>query len=309
MVEYFIQHWKTVLEVVIISGGIAVAYLLLRRTAGTRVLLDLISVLLGLTVLSYALNLELMKNFLGFFVLALVILFQSELRHAFVSVVGDRLFTPAKNNAELIEQLDEVIQQLAKNRLGALFAFERGMNLKQILETGVEIDGKFTPSLVLTIFSPKTTLHDGGMILHDGRIAGAGCLFPVSQREMQDRTIGLRHRAALGITEQTDAIAVAVSEESGKISIAHAGQLERGLSSELFKRRLSALLSTTAREKDSEPAILTEKPHAVDRPATMRLDVAADRPATKRLEPRIELAPAQLGESRIERTSTQRLEA
>lgn len=326
LLEFLGTHWTTVLEMVLISGGIAMAYRLLRRTPGTRVLLEVIVALLVLTLAAYALKLELVKSFLGFFVLGLVVIFQPELRHAFVSLVGDRLFTPAKTNAELIELLGEVVQQLSAKRFGALFAIERGMDLKQYLETGVEIDSRFAPPLVMTIFHPKTVLHDGGMILKDGRIEGAGCVFPVSQRELNDRSIGLRHRAGLGITEQTDAIAIVVSEETGQISMAHAGLLEQGLSSQLLRQRLSALLSMAPREVEPErerplsdrtsisdrtPSRRTEI--SAERPETKRIEPAAERPAnaTKRLEPRIDRTPTLRGESRADRaaSATQRLEA
>ena len=137
----------------------------------------------------------------------------------------------------------DICRQLAAKRFGALFAIQRRLDLSEFLETGVRIDAELTSELVLTIFHPKTVLHDGGMILKDGRIEGAACVFPVSQRELMDRSIGLRHRAALGLTEQTDAVVVVVSEETGSISLAHEGELERNLEEEEFVPRLQALLA------------------------------------------------------------------
>ena len=113
-------------------------------------------------------------------------------------------------------------------------------------------DSRFTPELVMTIFHPKTALHDGGMILRKTRIEGAGCVFPISQREMADRSIGLRHRAAIGMTEESDAIAVVVSEETGHISIAVAGELEGDLTLEEFKDRLETLLLGDDHDEDDD---------------------------------------------------------
>ena len=265
--QFFAQRGKAILEMLVISGGVYFVYRLLRPISATRLLIELIILLLAGVLLAHALDLFLIQAFLGFSVLGLVILFQPELRHGFVTLVGHRLFTPAQNYGELIEQLEEAVVQLSAKRYGALFAIERGMDLKQFLETGVEIDSKFSPALMMTIFHPKTTLHDGGMIIKDGRVEGAGCVFPVSQRELVDRSIGLRHRAAMGITEQTDAIAIIVSEETGQISIAQAGELDQALTPHLFKQRLTELLGAGKTAPDPE-----------------RIAVPTDRPATKRLE-------------------------
>ena len=108
---------------------------------------------------------------------------------------------------------------MSKKRIGALFAFERSISLKEHLDTGVELDALFTPEFALTVFHPKTALHDGGMIIAKDRAAGAGCVFPVSSRELVDRSTGLRHRAAIGISEETDCVAVVVSEETGQVSV------------------------------------------------------------------------------------------
>jgi diadenylate cyclase len=114
---------------------------------------------------------------------------------------------------------------LANKQFGALIAIERDTSIRVYEETGVIIDSHFSVELLLTIFHPKAALHDGGVIMRNGRIAAAACIFPVSQRETLDRSLGLRHRAGLGITEESDAVAVVVSEETGTISLANAGRI------------------------------------------------------------------------------------
>ncbi len=101
----------------------------------------------------------------------------------------------------------------------------------------------------MTIFHSKTALHDGGVIIREGRLLGAGCVFPLTQKEFQDRSVGLRHRAGVGVTEESDAIAVVVSEETGDVSICHSGQIERDLDQETFRRRLGELLEVEEHEK------------------------------------------------------------
>jgi diadenylate cyclase len=268
MGEFLTNHWRTVLEVILMGGLLGLAWFHLRYAGGSRVL-ALIVVFVGtLLILAHLFHMELIRSFALFCGLVMVVVFQPEVRRAFVSLGSHRIFSTRRASAEFLDLMEEAVQQLSAKRFGALFAFERGMDLDHFLETGVEIDAGFTPELVLTIFHPKTALHDGGMILRNGRIQGAGCVFPVSQRELADRSIGLRHRAAIGVAEQTDAIAVVVSEETGQISICAEGELYQALTPSVFRERLSQLLSErgrdTDRDKDKEP--LTE------RAATKRLE-------------------------------------
>jgi len=145
------------------------------------------------------------------------------------------------------------VTQLANKQFGALIAIERDTSIRIYEETGVIIDGEFSVELILTIFHPKAALHDGGVILRNGRIAAAACIFPVSQRETLDRSLGLRHRAGLGITEESDAVAVVVSEETGAISICHRRRIERNFTPETFRQRIAEiLLHSKYEESDSE---------------------------------------------------------
>lgn len=247
-------------------GSFAVAWRYLRQASGSRLLVVIAAIVGGLLIISHLLNMQLIRSFALFCGLMLVVIFQPEVRRAFVSLGSHRLFSARRASTEMLDLMEEAVRQLSAKRFGALFAFERGMDLDQFVETGVEMDAKFTPELVLTIFHPKTALHDGGMVLRNGRIQGAGCVFPVSQRELSDRSIGLRHRAGMGITEQTDAIAVIVSEETGQISICAGGELYQALTVPIFRERLAQLLDAPAREVEREPEVMH------DRAATKRLE-------------------------------------
>ena len=265
MGEFLTANWRLIVEVFLMAGALFVAWRYMRYASGSRLLAVIGGIVGVLFVAAHLLHMELIRSFALFCGLMLVVIFQPEVRRAFVSLGSHRLFSARRASSEFLDIMQEAVQQLSAKRFGGLFAFERGMDLDQFVETGVEIDAAFTPELVLTIFHPKTALHDGGMVLRNGRIQGAGCVFPVSQRELTDRSIGLRHRAAMGITEQTDAIAVIVSEETGQISICAEGILHQALTATVFRERLAHFLSERNRDdRDKEPV--------PDRPATQRLE-------------------------------------
>jgi diadenylate cyclase len=148
----------------------------------------------------------------------------------------------SSQETETIELITDAVFELSSKGFGALIAMEREISLKTIVETGVALDAKFSKELALTVFHPKTVLHDGGMIVSGDRIVAAACIFPLSQREDLDRNLGLRHRAGLGLGDESDALSLVVSEETGQVSICHGGQIERNLSVEKFRQRLSQLL-------------------------------------------------------------------
>lgn len=241
MQEYLANYWKSLIELVVVLAFLSVGYRYLSERSSGRTLAGILT-LITIFLLAHYFERRLIESVAFFLGFALVVIFQQELRRSFVDLGTRGIFASSKGMAELIDQLQAAVRQLSSKRYGALFALERSMELNNFLETGVPMDSQFTTELVMTVFHPKTALHDGGMILRKTRIEGAGCVFPISQREMSDRSIGLRHRAAIGMTEETDAIAVVVSEETGHISICVGGELERDLTLDEFKDRLAALL-------------------------------------------------------------------
>ena len=244
-------------------------YFILRRHGSqkwNRFFVVLSFLLIIITGTSVFLNLKLIPLFVlvgtFFFTMSMIVVFQPELRRK-LAELGSRsfFFFSEGKNKEFLDSLTETIRQLGAKRYGALFAIERRIELKPHLETGILLDAQFSSELILTIFSPKTELHDGGIILREGKVIGAGCLFPVSQREISDRSIGLRHRAGIGITEESDAIAIIVSEETGGVSIAHSGELEHDLDLETFSQRLLDLLEVEMKESnDKKPSELLQIP-------------------------------------------------
>jgi len=248
---YFLsEHWRDGVEILILAALAYHGYLFFRATRGARILTGLLVLLLSLALISVLLELSvisgLLQRFSVFLAIALVIIFQPELRRMFAELGSSRLFSFNRPDPEALDVLMEAMQQLSAHRRGALFALKRGIDLTPFAETGVELDAVISTELITTIFHPKTSLHDGGVIIDQGRVTAAGCVFPVSQKYLLDRAIGLRHRAGMGVTEETDAIALVVSEESGALSLCHQGRLEHDLEPEALRRRINEILNEGA---------------------------------------------------------------
>ncbi len=247
------RHWRDGLEILLLAMGIYYSWLLLRGTRGARLLTSLAVFFVSVMLLSQVLELRvigwLFHNLSSFLVFALVVLFQPEIRRALASFSSHRLLSFVTESPEAAEVLASTTFDLANRQLGALIAIERDANLDEFVERGVLIDAVLSPELLVTIFHPKTPLHDGGVIVRGDRILAAASIFPVSQRSDLDRNLGLRHRAGLGLSEEHDTVVIVVSEETGIVSICHRGNIERNFDPETFKTKLNELLKL-----DHEPA-------------------------------------------------------
>lgn len=248
------MDWRGWIEVCILWLALYYAWRSLRGTRGAKVLTGLVSLLFFMIVVSGLLELPVLgwmfRNFSTALLFMFIVIFQPEIRRALAALGTNRLFATATHTREIVEQVAEAAFDLANRQFGALIAIERDVNLTPVGETGQEIDCKFSPALLTTMFFPKTPLHDGGVILRGDRVLYAGCTFPVIQRPDLDRTLGMRHRAALGLADESDAIIVVVSEETGTVSLCHRGRLERNFDPESFKRRLGELLLLDKNEKN-----------------------------------------------------------
>ncbi len=180
-------------------------------------------------------------------VVALPIVFQPELRRALEQVGRGRFFIrpgdeEPSNVTQLAEQLQKACTRLARNRVGALIVLEREVGLSDIVETGIRIDGIVSSEFLINIFIPNTPLHDGAVIVRGGRVLAAGCFLPLVEARSVDAEMGGRHRAAIGITEQSDAVALVVSEETGQVSLARDGKLIRGVDDKTLVEMLEEML-------------------------------------------------------------------
>src|SRR5246127_2193068 len=246
IIDFFLNYWNAAIEIVLLAIAIYYGYLYFRGTRGAKVLTGLAILFITLTLVSQILNLTviswLLRSLTAFLAIALVVIFQPELRRALAELGSSQFFSSVTQKKETIDILTEAVFELSNKQIGALLAIERDTAIRSFAESGVNIDCEMSQELLLTIFFPKTPLHDGGVIIRDDRLLAAACIFPVSQREDLDRALGLRHRAGLGITEESDAIAIVVSEETGHLSICHRGRIERGFKHDQFEKRLSELL-------------------------------------------------------------------
>jgi diadenylate cyclase len=241
-------NWIAVLDIALVSLIFFAVLLLVRATQAVPLLrgllvLGVISALLSGAAQLPTFNLV-MRTALPALLVAIPVIFQPELRRALERLgrFNEMLVTARKSDFEvMVRKVSEAAQRLAARRHGALIVIERDTGLQALIETGVVLDAELTPELLLTIFDPHTPLHDGGVIIRQGRVAAAGCVLPLTNSAPTDVRIGLRHRAGIGVTEGTDAIAVIVSEERGAISIAHNGRLIRRIEPDQLEGALIAL--------------------------------------------------------------------
>src|SRR5947207_13948912 len=234
-----------------------VGYRILVMFRGTRA----VQMLIGLSCLVagslVARRLELystqwiLDNFWSFWVIALVVRFQPELRRALARVGEGRLVSTLlgasrAERAHVIDEIVDAVESLTARRIGALVVMERSAGLRQYAELGVAVDGLVSADLFVSVFLPYSPLHDGAVFVRGNRIVAAGCFVPLSRNLQIARSLGTRHRAALGISEETDAVAVTVSEETGRVTIAVVGQIESVHDLGALRDRLGALVGAPA---------------------------------------------------------------
>jgi diadenylate cyclase len=187
----------------------------------------------------------LVRNMVGYIVFAVIVLFQSDIRRAlahFGRAPFFRYFAKAESAAESIEELVVATSMLSAQRVGAIIAIERQVGLRNYIEGGIRLDAVLTYDLLQSIFLPLSPLHDGAVIVQDDRVAAAACFLPLTVNPKLSKQLGSRHRAAIGLTEENDSVAIVVSEETGSVSIVVDGQIERGLDSDELRHRLRSLV-------------------------------------------------------------------
>ena len=240
--------WWDLLDIALVS---VLIYEFLKLIRGTRAVQMAVGSLLviGLFYMSQLAPLQtlnwLIRNMLVYVAFAAIVIFQSDIRRAlahFGQAPFFRYFNRQEAADETIEEVVVAATMLAQQKVGAIFAIEREIGLRNYIESGIPLDAALTYDLLVTIFRPGSPLHDGAVILQEGRIAAAACFLPLTVNPKLSRELGTRHRAAIGLTEESDAAAIVVSEETGKISIALDGEIERGLTPDDLRARLRTLI-------------------------------------------------------------------
>jgi diadenylate cyclase len=282
--------WRPAVEILILAVLIYYAFRFVRGTRGWPVVIGFVVVLLALTAATTILDLKVLRWILGstslFIALGAVVIFQQELRRMLAELGNLPLFASTSEQRESIEVIIQTVERLADVKIGALIAVEQSIQLQEAVESGVKVDCDATPEMLETIFFPNNAIHDGGVIIKGDRIAYAACIFPLSQRTDLNKTLGTRHRAAIGLSEETDAVIVAVSEENGMISHAYKGQLVRGVTLEELRAFLVSVILRPARpnnffrwlraafgrrQKSAGPAVITRhEPRPVAKPASSK---------------------------------------
>jgi len=184
------------------------------------------------------------SQFLWFAFIAFVVAFQPELRRALISIGQARIFHSRHGEiGEMVEELIRSSAYLSRNKIGAIIAIERSVGLGSLIGAGTVVNADLSAELLNSIFYPGSALHDMGVIIHEGRIAAAGCQFPLAESEEVDPSLGSRHRAALGLAKESDALVLVVSEETGRIALAYEAQLYIGMTQEAIREMLMELLA------------------------------------------------------------------
>ncbi len=263
VVSYFNMLAEYPIKIVTLLIDLAIVFYLVdwivRMIKGTRAmtLLKGIIVLMIATAVSKFLSLNILHYILStistYGVVMVIVIFQPELRRTLEQMGSTDIrkwFDSETTDETAIDKVVSAVYDMAKIKTGALIVFEREMNLESIVSTGVPIEAKISKELIENIFVKDTPLHDGAIVIRNSKIVAASCILPITNREDLDREYGTRHRAAIGLSEQYDAIVVVVSEETGKVSLVIDGKIIRGLNEEILKKELKRRL-----ERKSQKAI------------------------------------------------------
>jgi diadenylate cyclase len=280
LLEYFGSNFdpvRDVIDIVLVTLGIYWVLLLIRGTRAFQIALGLV-VLFAASVASDIFQLltlrTLLENFVQYGVLIVIVLFQHDIRRA-LARVGRGFFPQAalQRESQLLEEVVRASQELARKRVGALVVLEREIALGDQIEAGTLLDAAVNKELLIAIFNPYSPLHDGAVVIQNGRLSYAGCILPLTLREDLPDGVGTRHRAAVGLSEDTDAVVVVVSEETGAMSVALGGAMVQGLDAPRLRSVLRDILNGERRDLRDIPATelavepLPEHPETPGEPA------------------------------------------
>jgi len=248
--------WSAAIDVLIVSALIYNLLLLIRGTRAVQMALGL-GFLAVFFYLTRWLHLEMIQwiltNILPYFVFGIIVLFAAEIRRALANI-GKNPLIRQFSQKPFVETYDEIVlaaTTLASQRIGGLIVIERSIGLKNYIESGIAIDAALSYDLLVAIFSPGAPLHDGAAIIQKDRITAAACFLPLTVNPKLSKELGTRHRAAIGVTEESDAVVVVISEETGLISIVAGGQIERNLDGDSLRERLEAIFDGKELDKEA----------------------------------------------------------
>ena len=242
---------RDVVDILLVAVILYKSYEMLKDTRAITLAKGMF-VMMGVALGAYILELHaiywLLSKSIYLLFMALPIVFQPELRRALERIgqgkfLGSAVYLNAEEADTLVNEIDKVVFNMSAKKIGALLVLEREIGINEIIDTGIRVDGLVTAPFMMNVFIPNTPLHDGAAVIRGNRMIAAGCLLPLTENRSLSTELGTRHRAALGLSEQCDAVVVIVSEETGIVSIAENGHITRRLNSEQLKNRLRPLLT------------------------------------------------------------------
>ena len=245
--QFLRPGWGDLVEILVVGFLFYRLLILLQKTRAMQMLLGaflLVGVYFVARLLDFALMRYLLENLFQYGAIAALVVFQPELRSG-LARLGRNRFIRYLRTLEESHETDELVQavtDLARLKRGAIIAVQREVGLDEYAETGSPVDASVSAEILKTIFTPYTPLHDGAVIINGGRIATAGAILPLTQRPVSDKSLGTRHRAAMGLSEETDAVVIVVSEETSRISVARGGRIELGVDEARLREILEGAL-------------------------------------------------------------------
>lgn len=243
--EWFVHtiqwYWKPALEIGVFWFVFYLLFVYIKDSGMANALKGIL-LLVALFFISQALDLRsirwILSHLFQISIIGFLIIFQPELRRGLARIGQSPLFKMFIKEERVADEIVRAVMSMSKNRIGALIALEREMSLKPYIESGIPLDGVLTSELLMTVFMPNTPFHDGGVIIQGNRVVAVGCLFPLSQSQKLSKVFGTRHRAGLGLSEETDCVVIVVSEETGVVSLMSQGKVIQDVGEERLKELL-----------------------------------------------------------------------
>jgi diadenylate cyclase len=244
---FFRPGWTDVLEILVVAFLLYRILLVIQRTRAMQILLGVVLLAFGYglaRLLDLILIRALLENAFQYGAIAALVVFQPELRAALARLGQSRMIRAFQRleGSQIADEVVEAVERLSRTRVGAIIAIEQDVGLDEYAETGSSVQARVSSEMITTIFTPYSPLHDGAILISGDEIRTAGAILPLTQSSVQDRSLGTRHRAALGLSEETDALVIVVSEETAQVSVAQGGRLERGVDGDRLREILLGVL-------------------------------------------------------------------
>ncbi|OIO38222.1 MAG: TIGR00159 family protein [Candidatus Omnitrophica bacterium CG1_02_49_10] len=261
MKEMMLIYWKPILEIVILWFAFYRLSLFIKGTTAFNVILGVFAVIFMFYITSL-LNLHtinwILTKLSAISVVAFLVIFQPELRRGLTRLGQAPLWGLFKREEVIIDEIVNACFTMSDKRLGGIVAIKREIGFKAYIESGVKLDSQLSADLIVSLFTPPAPLHDGAIVVEGDRIIAAACLFPLTQNPYLSKSLGTRHRAAIGLTEETDAVCIIISEETGKVSIAIRGRLTKNMNSDALRKLLHNLYKRPSQAKKGAFRLIKE---------------------------------------------------